>query len=148
MLRTIPPVTTGTSGISCVQRHIFTKQSVPGRPTACLLTVITFCHWEARPAGSRTPSGVQDLVEWGEHGRMRTPLGVRGEGAERGKGFVGVFSWFLGGDSARSLRSRRNGAHYAPSRKTRSIERNLPAARDVAALPTDIVGLFPKSVPF
>ena len=30
---------------------------------------------------------------------------------ERGNGFVGVFSWFLGGDSARSLRSRRNGAY-------------------------------------
>jgi len=44
---------------------------------------ITYCHWEARSAGSRTPSGVQGLVEWGEHGGMRTPSGVRGEGVER-----------------------------------------------------------------
>jgi len=49
------------------------------RPTACLLRIIRR-HWEARPASSRTTSGVQSLVGWGEHGRMRTPSGVRGKG--------------------------------------------------------------------
>ena len=75
---TIPPVTTGTVGIPYVQRQIFTKQAMPAdlRPASA---DCTRRHWEARPASSRTPSGVQDLVEWGEHGRMRTPPGVRGK---------------------------------------------------------------------
>ena len=33
---TIPPVTTGTGGISYIQRQSSIKQVMPGRPTACL----------------------------------------------------------------------------------------------------------------
>ena len=49
------------------------------RQTYGLPARIACHHWEARPVSRRTPLGVQGLVEWGGHGGMRTPLGVRGE---------------------------------------------------------------------
>ncbi len=53
-------------------------------------------HWEALPASSRTTSGVQGLVEWNEHGRMRMSLGVRGKkqpAKEREVQKNGVVGW-------------------------------------------------------
>ena len=110
---TIPPVTAGTGGISYVRRHIFTQQWRPTdlRPASA---DCTRRHWEALPASSRTPLGVQGLVEWGEHGGMRTPIGVRGKGVER-------FRWRVFVVSRRGFRSFTAFAAEwcAPSHETR-----------------------------
>ncbi len=84
---TIPPVTKGTGGISYGQRQIFTKQAMPAdlRPASA---DCTRRHWEALPASSRTPSGVQSLVEWGEHGRPAHAVRCTGRGVERVKVFT------------------------------------------------------------
>ena len=75
-------MTIGTGGISYIQRHIFTKQSVPGRPSACDTATLLFVAAEP----DRPPACL--LAVNRIFTRQGVLSGVQGKGEKRVKGFT------------------------------------------------------------